>query len=155
MPSYTINVNGRNQSVDAPAEMPLLWVLRDLLGLTGSKYGCGIGACGACTVLLDGEEIRSCMVPVSQVGKSKVLTVEGLSEDGTHPVQQAWIAQDVAQCGYCQAGHIMSAVALLKKKKNPTDQDIDAAFGDHICRCGTYQRIREAIHLAAKSGGSK
>lgn len=155
MPSYTINVNGKNQTVDAPPEMPLLWVLRDLLGLTGSKYGCGIGACGSCTVLVDGAEARSCMVPVSQIAEGKVLTVEGLSEDASHPVQQAWLATDVAQCGYCQAGHIMSAVALLKKKKNPTDKDIDAAFGDHICRCGTYQRIREAIHTAARSGGSK
>lgn len=155
MPSYTVNVNGKSQTIEAQGDMPLLWVLRDLLGLTGSKYGCGIGACGACTVLVDGEEMRSCMVPISQVVKSKVVTIEGLSQDGTHPVQRAWINADVAQCGYCQAGHIMSAVALLKKKKNPTDKDIDAAFGDHVCRCGTYQRIREAIHAAARAGGSK
>ncbi|HWD40712.1 MAG TPA: (2Fe-2S)-binding protein [Fimbriimonas sp.] len=146
-------MNGASHSVDAVPDMPLLWVLRDLLDLTGSKFGCGIGACGACTVMIDGEEAQSCQIPVSELGSKKVTTIEGLSKDGTHPVQKAWIEGDVPQCGYCQAGQIMAAAALLKKKPNPTDADIDEVFDHHICRCGTYQRIRDAIKVAA--GGSK
>ena len=150
MAQFTIHVNGSDRSVDAVPDMPLLWVLRDLLGLTGSKYGCGIGACGACSVLLDGDEMRSCMVPISQVGKKKIVTIEGLSKNGTHPVQKAWLDHDVPQCGYCQAGQIIAAASLLKKKTSPTDADIDQAMYGHICRCGTYPRIREAIKAAAK-----
>lgn len=150
MAQFKINVNGAERSVEAVPDMPLLWVLRDLLGLTGSKYGCGIGACGSCSVLLDGEEMRSCMLPVSQIGKKKVVTIEGLSKNGTHPVQKAWMDHDVPQCGYCQAGQIIAAASLLKKKPNPTDADIDQAMHGHVCRCGTYPRIREAIKAAAK-----
>jgi isoquinoline 1-oxidoreductase subunit alpha len=150
MAQFRISVNGADKTVEAVEDMPLLWVLRDLLGLTGSKYGCGIGACGACSVLLDGEEVRSCMVPISQIGKKKVVTVEGLSRDGTHPVQKAWMELDVPQCGYCQAGQIIAATSLLKKKPDPSDADIDAAMQTHVCRCGTYPRIREAIKAAAK-----
>jgi isoquinoline 1-oxidoreductase subunit alpha len=153
VPLYKLHINGAERSVDAPADMPLLWALRDHLGLTGAKYGCGIGACGACTVLLDGEDVRSCRLPVSQIGAKKITTIEGLSKDGTHPLQKAWIEHDVPQCGYCQAGQIMAAASLLKKKPKPTDKDIDDAMSDHVCRCGTYQRIREAIKLAA--GGTK
>src|SRR5687768_3110465 len=128
MAQFKINVNGAERSVEAVPDMPLLWVLRDLLGLTGSKCGCGIGSCGACSVLLDGEEMRSCMVPVSAIGKKKVVTIEGLSKNGSHPVQKAWMEHDVPQCGYCQAGQIIAAASLLKKKPNPTDADIDAAM---------------------------
>jgi len=149
MALFKINVNGKEQSVEAMADMPLLWVLRDVLGLTGSKFGCGIGACGACTVLLDGEETRSCSTPISEIGTKKIVTIEGLSKDHSHPLQKAWVEHDVPQCGYCQAGQIMAAAALLKKKPKPTDKDIDDAMGGHICRCGTYQRIREAIKIAA------
>ena len=131
-------------------ETPLLWVLRDELDLTGTKYGCGEGQCGACTVHVDGAAIRSCVTPVSSVARQKITTIEGLSRDGSHPVQRAWIAEDVPQCGYCQSGQIMSAVALLAKNQNPTDADIDSAMSVNICRCGTYQRIRAAIHRAAK-----
>jgi isoquinoline 1-oxidoreductase alpha subunit len=142
-------VNGAAHEVDASAEMPLLWVLRDLLGYTGVKYGCGMAQCGACTVHLDGKAVRSCTLPVSAVGEQKVTTIEGLSPDGTHPVQQAWAEIDVVQCGYCQSGQIMSAAALLAEKPNPSDSEIDIAMGGNICRCGTYQRIREAIKRAA------
>jgi isoquinoline 1-oxidoreductase subunit alpha len=150
MAQFKINVNGAERAVEAVPDMPLLWVLRDLLGLTGAKYGCGIGACGACSVLLDGEEMRSCMLPVAEVGKKKIVTIEGLSKNGTHPVQKAWLEHDVPQCGYCQAGQIIAAASLLKKKPNPTDADIDEAMHGHVCRCGTYPRIREAIKSAAK-----
>ena len=144
-----LNVNGTLREVDAPADMPLLWVLRERLGLTGVKYGCGVAECGACTVHVDGKAVRSCVVPVSAVGTSKITTIEGLSADGSHPVQQAWTEVDVVQCGYCQSGQIMAAAALLADKPDPTDDDIDAAMAGNICRCGTYQRIREAVHAAA------
>src|ERR671910_1745885 len=145
---YTLNVNGKSTTVDAPADMPLLWVLRDVLNLRGTKYGCGIGACGACTVHINGRAVRSCQTRVSTV-TSAITTVEGLSADGTHPVQLAWQEVDVAQCGYCQAGQIMSASALLAQKPKPTDADIDQAMNGNICRCGTYLRIRQAVHRAA------
>jgi isoquinoline 1-oxidoreductase alpha subunit len=146
----TITVNGQAREVDADGSMPLLWVLRDVLGMTGTKFGCGIAQCGACTVHLDGVPTRSCITPLSAVGSRKVTTIEGLSADGSHPVQQAWVEAQVPQCGYCQSGQIMSATALLAKTPNPTDADIDAAMAGNICRCGTYQRIRSAIHRAAE-----
>jgi isoquinoline 1-oxidoreductase alpha subunit len=142
-------LNGKSQSVDVSPDMPLLWVLRDTLNMTGTKFGCGMALCGACTVHINGEATRSCITPISSVSGKRVTTIEGLSADATHPVQQAWIAEDVPQCGYCQSGQIMSAVALLTKKSNPTDADIDDAMSGNICRCGTYQRIRKAIHRAA------
>jgi isoquinoline 1-oxidoreductase alpha subunit len=142
-------VNGSIREVDAPGDMPLLWVLRDLLHMTGVKYGCGMAQCGACTVHLDGHAVRSCVMPVSAVAGRKVTTIEGLSPDSTHPVQQAWAEIDVVQCGYCQSGQIMSAVALLAENPAPSDADIDVALAGNICRCGTYQRIREAVHRAA------
>ena len=145
-----LSVNGKEIEVDVDPETPLLWVLRDTIGLTGTKYGCGMALCGACTVHLDGEPIRSCVTPVSAVGTQKVTTIEGLSADRSHPVQKAWIELDVPQCGYCQSGQIMSAVALLAKTPKPTDADIDAAMAGNLCRCGTYQRIRAAIHKAAE-----
>ena len=145
---YTLNVNGKSTTVDVPADMPLLWVLRDVLNLRGTKYGCGIGACGACTVQINGRAVRSCQTRVSTV-TAPVTTIEGLSAEGTHPVQQAWQEIDVAQCGYCQAGQIMSAVALIQQKPKPTDADIDQAMNGNICRCGTYLRIREAVKRAA------
>ena len=145
---YKLNVNGTVHSVDAEPEMPLLWVLREIVGLTGTKYGCGIAQCGACTVHVDGLPMRSCSVPVSKVGERKITTIEGLSKDGSHPVQKAWAALDVPQCGYCQSGQIMAAAALLKNKPKPSDKDIDDAM-TNICRCGTYQRVRAAIHVAA------
>jgi len=144
-----LTVNGKAQEVDAPADMPLLWVLRDLLGLTGAKFGCGMAQCGACTVHLDGKAVRSCVLPVGAVGERAVTTIEGLSPDGNHPVQRAWIEEDVVQCGYCQPGQVMAAAALLKVKPKPTDADIDAALSANLCRCGTYQRIRAAVHRAA------
>jgi isoquinoline 1-oxidoreductase alpha subunit len=150
----TLNVNGKPVEIDVDPETPLLWVLRDALGLTGTKFGCGMALCGACTVHLDGEPIRSCQVPVSAVGDKPVTTIEGLSKDRSHPVQQAWIELDVPQCGYCQSGQIMSASALLAKTPQPTDADIDAAMAGNICRCGTYQRIRAAIHRAAVIKGA-
>jgi isoquinoline 1-oxidoreductase alpha subunit len=146
----TLNVNGKQVNVDVEPEMPLLWVLRDELGLTGTKYGCGIALCGACTVHLDGQPVRSCVIPVSAAAGKKVTTIEGLSKDGSHPVQRAWVQLQVPQCGYCQSGMIMAAAALLKEKKKPTDADIAAAV-TNICRCGTYPRVRDAIHLAARS----
>ncbi len=153
MPQYSISLNGRLRDVDAPAEMPLLWVLRDLLNLTGTKYGCGMSLCGSCTVHLDGEAVRSCQTPVSAVGTKKVVTIEGLSPDTSHPVQRAWIEEAVPQCGYCQPGQIMEAAALLRKNPHPTDADIDQAMVGNLCRCGTYQRIRKAIQRAADGGG--
>jgi isoquinoline 1-oxidoreductase subunit alpha len=147
--AITFTLNGKAQTVDVSPEMPLLWVLRDTLNMTGTKFGCGMALCGACTVHIDGEPARSCSTPISKVAGKKVTTIEGLSADGTHPVQIAWMAEDVPQCGYCQSGQIMSAVALLVKKSNPTDADIDDAMSGNICRCGTYQRIRKAIHRAA------
>ena len=150
-----LEVNGATHDLDADAEMPLLWVIRDLLGLAGTKYGCGMAQCGACTVHLDGKPVRSCVTPVGTVGKRAVTTIEGISGDGTHTVQRAWTEADVVQCGYCQSGQIMTAVALLARKPDPDDADIDAAMSGNVCRCGTYQRVREAIHLASrrKRGG--
>ena len=145
----TLNLNGRNTSVDVDADMPLLWVLRDILGLTGTKYGCGMALCGACTVHLEDQPVRSCVTPVSAAAGKRVTTIEGLSADNSHPVQRAWIELDVPQCGYCQSGQIMSAAALLAHTAEPSDAEIDAAMGGNICRCGTYQRIRAAIHRAA------
>jgi isoquinoline 1-oxidoreductase alpha subunit len=152
---FKINVNGQDTTVDVDADMPLLWVLRDTLNLTGTKFGCGMALCGACTVHLEGEPVRSCVTPVSAVGAKKITTIEGLSADSSHPVQRAWVELDVPQCGYCQSGQIMSAAALLGRSAQPSDADIDAAMAGNICRCGTYQRIRAAIHRAAqlKSGG--
>lgn len=149
MAQYKLQVNGKTVNVDVEADTPLLWVLRDNLHLVGTKYGCGIAQCGACTVHLDENAVRSCTLPVSAVGNKKVTTIEGLSADGNHPVQLAWDEADVAQCGYCQAGQIMSATALLNKKTKPTEQEIDNAMNGNICRCGTYHRIREAIVLAS------
>ncbi|MFL5262561.1 MAG: (2Fe-2S)-binding protein [Anaeromyxobacteraceae bacterium] len=145
-----LDVNGAVREVDAPAEMPLLWVLRDVLGFTGVKYGCGIAQCGACTVHLDGEAVRACVTPVGEVGRRKVTTIEGLSPDGSHPVQRAWLEHDVVQCGYCQSGQIMAAAALLASNPKPSDAQIDEALSGNICRCGTYQRIREAVRAAAR-----
>jgi isoquinoline 1-oxidoreductase subunit alpha len=152
MAAITFTVNGRGQTVDVPAQMPLLWVLRDTLGLTGTKFGCGMGVCGACTVHIEGQALRSCSTPVSNVAGKRVTTIEGLSPDGSHAVQKAWLEADVPQCGYCQSGQIMSAAALLASKSNPTDAEIDSAMRGNICRCGTYQSIREAIHRAARGG---
>ena len=155
MSSFSLTVNGKPSTVDVNPAMPLLWVLRDTLGLTGTKFGCGHALCGACTVHLDGEATRSCVTTVSEAAGKKITTIEGLSTDRSHPLQKAWIAVDVPQCGYCQSGQIMSAAALLKEKPSPTDEDIDAAMSGILCRCGTYQRIRRAIHLAAQEGGSR
>ncbi|THU39698.1 (2Fe-2S)-binding protein [Niastella caeni] len=155
MASITITVNNKKHTVDVSPDTPLLWVLRDELNLVGTKYGCGIAQCGACTVLLnDTSAIRSCSYPVSAVGTNKITTIEGLSENGDHPVQKAWDELDVAQCGYCQSGQVMAAVALLKRKPHPTDEDINAAMSN-ICRCGTYVRIRKAVHLAADKANDK
>ncbi len=147
----TINVNGVSHQVDADPQTPLLWVIREWLNLTGTKYGCGVAQCGACTVHIDGNPMRSCMFPVSAVGNAKVVTIEGLSPNGTHPIQKAWMELQVPQCGYCQSGQIMAAAALLKEKPHPTDADIDAAMSN-ICRCGTYPRIRAGIHAAVRGG---
>lgn len=146
---FKLMVNGRSATVDVPADMPLLWVIRDVLNLRGTKFGCGIGQCGACTVHLDGKAIRSCLTPVSIAADARITTLEGLSPDGSHPLQLAWQEIDVPQCGYCQAGQIMSAAALLAKIPQPTDRDIDAAMNGNLCRCGTYLRVRQAIHKAA------
>jgi isoquinoline 1-oxidoreductase alpha subunit len=151
-----LNINGRSQQVDVEPDTPLLWVIREQVGLTGTKYGCGVAQCGACTVHIDGEPVRSCSMPVSAAAGKRITTIEGLSRDGSHPVQKAWAELDVPQCGYCQSGQIMAAAALLGKKPQPTDKDIDEAM-TNICRCGTYQRIRAAVHIAAgtaKAGGS-
>ena len=146
---YTLLINGASTQVDVDPDTPLLWVLRDHLNLTGTKFGCGVGQCGACTEHLDGQATRSCQWIVKDVGTRAITTIEGLSTDGSHPVQQAWLAEQVPQCGYCQTGQIMSDVALIQEKPHPTDADIDAAMAGNICRCGTYQRIRQAIHAAA------
>ncbi len=148
--AYKLTVNGRSSTVDVPAEMPLLWVLRDVMDLKGAKYGCGIGQCGACTVLVGGRAVRSCTLPVSSVGNQQITTIEGLSADGTHPLQLAWEEVDTPQCGYCQTGQIMSAAALLSKTPKPSDEDIDGAMNGNLCRCGTYLRIRQAVHKAAE-----
>ena len=148
----TLKINGAQRQFDGDPEMPLLWYLRDIAGLTGPKFGCGMGLCGACTVHLNGEAVRSCQTPVSSVGAKKITTIEGLSADNSHPVQRAWIAEQVPQCGYCQPGQIMSAAALLAKTPRPTDAEIDDAMGGNLCRCGMYQRIRRAIHRAAGEG---
>ena len=154
MPTYSITVNNQVRQVEADADTPLLWVLRDELELKGTKFGCGKALCGACTVHLNGNAVRSCSLPISSV-KGKVTTIEGLSTDALHPVQQAWMEMDVPQCGYCQAGQVMSAAALLSKKANPSDSDIDSAMSGNICRCGTYTRIRKAVKLAAQKKGGK
>lgn len=153
--AVTFTLNGEPKTVDVDPQMPLLWVLRDTLDLTGTKYGCGMALCGACTVHIDGEAARSCITPVSAVAGKKVITIEGLSADGSHPVQKAWMEEDVPQCGYCQSGQIMSAAALLAKKPKPTDAEIDDFMSGNICRCGTYQRIRKAIHRAAGQAAGK
>jgi isoquinoline 1-oxidoreductase alpha subunit len=158
MASLTLIVNGNKHTVDVDPAMPLLWVIRDIIGYTGTKYGCGAGLCGACTVHIDGEATRSCVTSVEMAANKNITTIEGLSWNRSHPVQLAWIEEDVPQCGYCQSGQIMSAAALLADKPTPTDADIDAMMGGHICRCGTYNRIRRAIHRAAdtvKAMGSK
>lgn len=149
MATFNLNVNGKKQSVDVDPKTPMLWVLRDTLNLVGTKYGCGISQCGACTIHLDGAAIRSCQLPVSAAENKSITTIEGLSENGDHPVQKAWLEHDVPQCGYCQAGQIMTAVALLKDKPNPTDDEIETAMNGNICRCGTYLRIKAAVKTAA------
>jgi isoquinoline 1-oxidoreductase alpha subunit len=149
MASLTLKINNKNYTIDADPKMPLLWAIRDLAGLTGTKYGCGISQCGACTVHLEGTPVRSCSIQVSVAANKNITTIEGLSSDNSHPVQQAWILEQVPQCGYCQSGQIMAATALLKKIPSPSDKDIDAAMQGHICRCGTYPRIRKAIKTAA------
>ncbi|HRX87142.1 MAG TPA: (2Fe-2S)-binding protein [Phycisphaerae bacterium] len=151
-------LNGKPVKVDVPADTPLLWVIRETLGLTGTKFGCGMALCGACTIHLDGEAVRSCVTPLSRAEGKDITTIEGLADDLSHPLQQAWIAEDVPQCGYCQSGQIMSAAVLLREKRKPSDADIDAAMAGNICRCGTYPRIRRAIHRAAgqvKDGGDR
>ena len=150
--AIAFSINGISTSVDVPADTPLLWVIRDTLGLTGTKFGCGMAQCGACTVHLEGEAVRSCSVPVSVAAGKKVTTIEGLSADGSHPLQKAWVEAEAPQCGYCQSGQIMQAAALLAKTPKPSDADIDTAMAGNICRCGTYNRIRAAIHLAAEKG---
>jgi isoquinoline 1-oxidoreductase alpha subunit len=150
MAAISFTLNGKKQTVDVPPEMPLLWVLRDILNLTGTKFGCGAALCGACTVRVDGEATRSCVTPVSLVEGKRITTIEGLSADSNHPLQRAWVAEQVPQCGYCQSGMIMTAAELLARKPKPTDDDIDGALSAHVCRCGTYQRIRAAIHRAAR-----
>lgn len=153
----TLDVNGQRREVDAEPSMPLLWALRDVLGLTGTKYGCGIAQCGACTVHLDGQPVRSCVTPVAAAQGAKITTIEGLGTPALHPVQQAWIELDVVQCGYCQSGQLMSAAALIETNASPTDADIDAAMAGHLCRCGTQQRVRDAVRRAAAalSGGTR
>lgn len=150
MPVISLNVNGKTVSIDVDPATPVLWVLREHLNLVGTKYGCGVAQCGACTIMLDNVAVRSCMLPVSAISKKKITTIEGLSETGDHPVQKAWMEHDVAQCGYCQTGQIMSAVALLRTNPSPTDAQIDASMSGNICRCGTYLRIKQAIKTAAK-----
>jgi aerobic-type carbon monoxide dehydrogenase small subunit (CoxS/CutS family) len=148
---YEVNVNGRRETVDAAPDTPLLWVLRENLGLTGTRFGCGVAQCGACTIHLNGKPTRACITPVSTVGSAAITTIEGLSADGSHALQRAWIAEDVPQCGYCQAGQLMSAAALLASNPSPTDAQIDVAMRGNLCRCGTYIRIRAAIHRAAQT----
>jgi len=149
MATFKLSINKKSYTVDVAEDMPLLWVIRDYIGMNGTKFGCGQGLCGACTVHLNGQPIRSCSTPISAVGRKRITTIEGISENGDHPVQQAWIEEQVPQCGYCQSGQIMSAVALLNENPNPNDADIDKAMQGNICRCGTYKRIRKAIHLAS------
>ena len=149
MASINLNVNGKQQTVDVDPKTPVLWVLRDHLNLVGTKYGCGIAQCGACTIHIDGVAVRSCQLPVSVIGQKSITTIEGLAENGDHPVQKAWIEHDVSQCGYCQAGQIMQAVSLLNQKPNPSDEEIETAMNGNICRCGTYLRIKAAIRTAA------
>lgn len=151
MAVYKLKINGKTQEVDVDSSTPMLWVLREHMNLVGTKYGCGIAQCGACTIHLDGAAVRSCQLPVSAVGDQPVTTIEGLSEKGDHPVQKAWLEVDVPQCGYCQAGQIMSAAALLKSNPSPSDSDIDSAMNGNICRCGTYTRIKKAIKMAANT----
>ncbi|MER3317514.1 MAG: (2Fe-2S)-binding protein [Allomuricauda sp.] len=151
MATFKLNINGKEQEVDVDPSTPVLWVLRDHLNLVGTKYGCGIAQCGACTIHLNGTATRACMLTVSSVGNSEITTIEGLSEEGDHPVQKAWLEVDVPQCGYCQAGQIMTASALLDKNPNPSDEEIEMAMNGNICRCGTYTRIKKAVKLAAKS----
>ncbi|ERM83313.1 (2Fe-2S)-binding protein [Rhodonellum psychrophilum GCM71 = DSM 17998] len=151
MAKFNLNINGKSKEVEVDAATPLLWVLRDHLNLTGTKYGCGIAACGACTVHLDGVAVRSCQMPVSNIENQKITTIEGLSENGDHPVQKAWLEHDVPQCGYCQSGQIMTAVAFLKENPNPSDPEIENAMNGNICRCGTYLRIKAAVKTAANS----
>lgn len=155
MAKYSLKINGKTRQLDVDPSTPMLWVIRDHLHLPGTKYGCGMAMCGACTIHLEGTAVRSCQIPISSVGKQEITTIEGLSPDGSHPVQKAWIELDVAQCGYCQAGQIMSAVALLKENPNPTEEDIDLAMSGNICRCGTYLRIKQAILTASKSTNPK
>lgn len=147
---YNLTINGKKHKVDADPDTPLLWVLRDNVGLTGTKYSCGIGQCGACTVHINGKAIRSCTLPVSQIGKQPITTIEGVSQNKIHPVQEAWLSESVSQCGYCQPGQIMSAIALLSENPKPTDEQIDEAMSGNLCRCGTYNRIRKAIHRASQ-----
>jgi isoquinoline 1-oxidoreductase alpha subunit len=151
MPQYSININGEQKSIDAPEDMPILWVIRDLLGMKGTKFGCGKALCGACTVHLDGQAIRSCSMPVSALGDGKITTIEGLSDEGNHPVQKAWVEHIVPQCGYCQSGQIMNAASLLNQNPNPSDEEIEQAMSGNLCRCGTYNRIKEAIKTASNS----
>jgi isoquinoline 1-oxidoreductase alpha subunit len=155
MSEITLNVNGQDRKLDVPAQTPLLWALRDTLTLTGTKYGCGVGLCGACTVHLDGNAVRSCVTPVSEAAGKRIVTIEGLASGSSHPLQVAWIVEDVPQCGYCQSGQIMTAAALLAKNPNPSDEDITNAMTGNLCRCGTYNRIRKAIHRAASGGGAR
>ncbi|GAC1432183.1 MAG: (2Fe-2S)-binding protein [Terriglobales bacterium] len=154
MPDLTLRINGADKKVNVLPETPLLWVLRDTLQMTGTKFGCGVGLCGACTVQVDGSAVRSCLTPASEAAGKNITTIEGLSADGLHPVQQAWIAEEVPQCGYCQTGQIMSAVALLAKNPQPSDDQITQSMSGNICRCGTYDRIRKAIHRAATGGSA-
>lgn len=155
MPLFSLTVNGRVHRVDADPAMPLLWVLRDRLQLFGTKFGCGVGVCGACTVLEGSRAIRACMLPISAAAGKSFTTIEGLSTDGSHPCQRAWVEEDVAQCGFCQAGMIMETAALLNQVPRPSDTDIDRTFAQHVCRCGTYVRIRRAVHRAAAEGATK
>jgi len=150
MPTYTVTVNGSERTVNVDEDTPLLWVIRDTLGLTGTKYGCGVGECGSCSVFVNGNLQRSCVLPISLVDGAEIQTIEGLSEDRSHPVQKAWIEEQVPQCGWCHSGQILAAVDLLRKNPSPTDEDIDAAMSGFLCRCGTYQRIRKGIHRAAE-----